>query len=519
MSEQVLDDEPRGEEPDRAAEADAASPEEPEAEEPVREAMGASSQSGEEDRVAHGAAAPMPVFSARQLARTREVLARLHALRRARQLYRAGHPAVDQAAEDFLAVVSRYHEEGVDLPLVFYDDQVLLGEQILLEESMLFDQLVRDLTAIGAGSIVVKRGATRDDILRLAEVIGQDPGAVVAQGGAAELARRRGLEHVEIRAVTVQRGAAVAGGPSSAKAVYTDALDLIREIDRILRTNRVIDAGHVRGVVRSLVASVLENRFAMLELASLKRFDEYTFYHSVNVAILSIALGSVISNDARFLSTLGTGALLHDIGKMMVPLEVLNKTTPLTTEEWGLIRHHPIYGAENIMTTPGLDKAAAIMVLEHHLRYDLSGYPALRGVDSQHISSRVVAVADAYDAMTSRRAYSAARRRDEAIGVLVRNAGTALDPDLVRLFISMLGVYPPGSVVRLSSGEMAIVVAPSAHDVRAPRVRVVADETGAFTDGPEIDLSEPGEALGRQISQCLDLDDAGLLAGRLLEEG
>jgi HD-GYP domain-containing protein (c-di-GMP phosphodiesterase class II) len=430
-----------------------------------------------------------------------------------------GHPAVVRAASDLLEMVGRYHEEGVDVPLVFYDDQVLLGEQMLLEESMLFDQLTRDLTAIGAGSITIKRGATLEDMLKLADVIASDPARVLAEGGAVELARKSGIQHVEIRAVTVRRGATGLAGPSSARAVYTDALDLIREIDRILRSNRVIDAGHVRSVVRSLVSSVLENRFAMLELASLKRFDEYTFYHSVNVAILSIALGSTVTNDVRFLSTLGTGALLPDIGKMMVPLEVLNKTEPLTTDEWALIRHHPIYGAENIMLTPGLDKAAAIMVLEHHARHDLTGYPTLRGVTSQHVSSRIVAVADAYDAMTSRRAYSAARRRDEAIGVLVRNAGSALDPVLVRLFVGMLGMYPPGCVVRLSSGETAVVVAPSASDARSPRVRVVADEAGAFIDGPEIDLSDAEKAGGREIVHCVDLEGSGIVARRLLEEG
>lgn len=487
--------------------------------EAVREAMGARGTESVADRIEEGVSPATPVFSARQVARARDVLARLHALRRARQLYPTGHPAVAQAAADFLREAERYHEEGVDLALVFFEDQVLLGEQVLLEESVLFDQLIRDLTAIGAGSIVVKRGATIEEILVLAEVVAKDPASITAAGGVAELVQKHGVEHVDVRAVAVRRESVAAAGRATARAVYADALDLIREIDNILRSNRVIDAGHVRGVVRSLVASVLENRFAMLELASLKRFDEYTFYHSVNVAILSIALGSSVSNDARFLSTLGTGALLHDIGKMMVPLEVLNKTTPLTTEEWGIIRQHPIFGAENIMLTPGLDKAAAIMVLEHHLRFDLTGYPALSGIPRQHVSSRIVAVADAYDAMTSRRAYSAARRRDEAVGILARNAGSALDPDLVRLFVGMLGLYPPGSVVRLSTGEIAVVVAPSANEARLPRVRVVADESGAVIEGFEIDLSDSAEAMGRSIVQCLDLDDAGLVAGRILEEG
>ncbi len=188
----------------------------------------------------------------------------------------------------------------------------------------------------------------------------------------------------------------------------------------------------------------------------------------MNVSILSLALGSMLTHDFRFLSTLGVGALLHDLGKMTIDLKTLNKTGPLTSDEWTEIRQHPLLGAENAALTPGLDKAALVIVLEHHMRYDLTGYPQRVPPRTQHLASRIVAVADAYDAMTSRRSYSVARRQDDAIVTLVKNAGSALDPTLVRLFVSLMGLYPPRSVVLLSSGETGVVVAPNPHSSRRP---------------------------------------------------
>jgi HD-GYP domain-containing protein (c-di-GMP phosphodiesterase class II) len=248
----------------------------------------------------------------------------------------------------------------------------------------------------------------------------------------------------------------------------------------------------------------MTNRFAMLELSGLKDYDEYTFFHSINVAILSLALGSTLSTDRRFLNSLGVGALMHDIGKTAVDLEVLNKPGSLDSDEWESVRLHPLYGAEAAATIPGLDRASVVIILEHHMRYDMDGYPSRHPRRPQHLASRVVAVADAYDAMTSRRSYSIARLQDQAMGVLAKNSGTAFDPVLVRLFVQLMGVYPPRSVVRLSSGEVAIVLRPGESDVLNPVVRVIAGADDELVEPFDLDLAVPAEAQDRTINACLD---------------
>jgi len=173
----------------------------------------------------------------------------------------------------------------------------------------------------------------------------------------------------------------------AAKASYADALDLMRELDRLMRNNQVLDVMHINGTVRSLIENVLNNRYAMLELSGLKNYDEYTFYHSANVAVLSLALGSTLTTDYRFLSTLGVGAIMHDLGKLAIDVSILNKKGPLSSDEWREIRRHPVLGAETAVLTPGLDKAAVVMILEHHMRLDLTGYPQREQARPQHLAS------------------------------------------------------------------------------------------------------------------------------------
>jgi HD-GYP domain-containing protein (c-di-GMP phosphodiesterase class II) len=188
---------------------------------------------------------------------------------------------------------------------------------------------------------------------------------------------------------------------------------------------------------------------------------------------------------------------------------VLTKPGSLSAEEWDLMRMHPVYGAEVAAGMRGLDRSSIVVILEHHMRYDLDGYPQRKPRRPQHLTSRIVAIADAYDAMTSRRTYAVAHRQDEAVEVLAKNAGTAFDPVLVRMFTQMLGVYPPRSVTRLTSGEVAIVTTPN-PDILAPCVRVITSPDGAFIEPYDLDLSDAAAADGRKVEACLDPQAVGI---------
>jgi HD-GYP domain-containing protein (c-di-GMP phosphodiesterase class II) len=448
------------------------------------------------------------VFSSKQVGRARDMLATLSGSLRTARFYPASHPAVAGLVAELFAVVSEYHGEGVDVPLTFYEGELLLGEQLLTEESLAFDQLIRDMTSTGVGSLTLLRDLTPEELVRAIVVLAMDPAKIPEQGGIDELLARADVPHVLVGAVTVsERVESVEPGQERemARNSYNSAVDLLRELERAIRLSQPVSSSRVKGVVHGLIEGVLSNRYAMLELSGLKSYDEYTFFHSVNVAILSLALGATVSHDRRFLGSLGVGALMHDIGKTDIEVSVLNKPGALTAEEWALVRKHPVYGAEVAAKLPGLDKSAVVVILEHHMRFDLNGYPQLPVMaEHQHLGSRIVAIADAYDAMTSRRSYSPARLQDEAMSVLVRNMSTGFDPVLVKLFVNMLGVYPPRSVVRLTSGETAVVIRPNATDVTRPVVRVFADANANVLEPYELDLCALAPEDQREIASCLD---------------
>ncbi len=448
------------------------------------------------------------VYSIKQVQRVRELLTRIYAVRRTIRFYPIDHPASVEAIAALKDVVGRYHSEGVDIEIAFFEGELVFGQQLLVEESVLFDQLIRDMTSIGVGSLTIARGLDFPELARAAPVLASDSNEVARNGGIARMMAEANVTHVKVGSARIfQRTEAHDVTPEEARASYDNATDLLREIDSLISRNRVVSAGKVKNVVRSLVDNVLSNRYAMLELTGLKNYDEYTFFHSANVAILSLALGSTVTNDYRFLSSLGAGALLHDIGKMTVDLSILNKPGPLTAQEWALVKQHPVYGAQQATLMPGLDKSSVVIILEHHMRYDGSGYPGRMSRRPQHLASRVVAVADAFDAMTSRRAYSAARVQNEAMALLAQGAGSAVDPTLTRLFVSMMGVYPPRSIVRLEDGRTGIVLRPSESDLLRPIVRIIADADGNMVEPFLADLAVTGEP---GVRVCLDAADINI---------
>jgi HD-GYP domain-containing protein (c-di-GMP phosphodiesterase class II) len=441
-------------------------------------------------------------YSGKQLRRVRELLARFSATRRLARFYPGGHPAVDDAMGGLFAVIAAYHQEGADVQVSFHENEIIFGEQVLTEESVIFDQLIREMTSAGIGTLTFRVGLTLDELSRAVPLLSADGLAVDRAGGLEALRAACNLPHIFAGEVLVVNDQA--DGESverSAAAAYDDAVSLVREVGRLMQANRTISATQVKGVARGLVDCVLTNQPEAMRLSGLKKHDEYTYYHSANVAILSVALGSRVTSDYRFLTSLGIGSLLHDIGKLAVDASILNKTGALSPEEWVLLRGHPLQGAQTAALIPGIDRSAIVAIAEHHMRYDLTGYPLRSPARPQHLSSRIVAIADAYDAMTSRRSYSAARMQDEAMALIAKLAGTALDPPLVRLFVRLMGIYPPRSVVRMTSGEVGIVLVVNNDDPSLPSVRVISAPSGAIIEPRDVDLAVTE---GMRISGCLD---------------
>lgn len=453
-------------------------------------------------------------YTNEQMKRARELLTRIYAIMRAANFYDFEHPAVGAAIETLFHVIDDYFVENVDVQLVFLDGTVLLGEQLLTSESVLFDQLIRDFTAAGVGSITFRQGMPRSELMRAMKMLVLDAGEIAALGGLEAVVASSRLSLVEIGLVgVIEQGSTddMVELTEDARAAFGNAVSVIREIQSSLQARKMPKITGVTGVTKSLVDNVLSNRSAMLQMSSLKSHHEYTYYHSANVAILSVALASTITRDTRFLSALGSGALLHDIGKLAVGLDIIDKPGALTPEEWDRMRQHPTVGTQIASQMKGVDRSVLVPIFEHHMRWDGSGYPSRTPRRKQHITSRIVAVADSYDAMTSKRSYSAARIQDEAMRLIVESAGNSLDPVLVTLFVRMMGAYPPRSVVKLSDGAVGVVIAPSEDDPYRPIVRVLTAPNGGLITPVDVNLGErPGisiEGLIDPNSLNIQIDD------------
>ncbi len=246
-----------------------------------------------------------------------------------------------------------------------------------------------------------------------------------------------------------------------------------------------------------------------LILASLRAHDSYTYDHSVNVGLLSIALARAIGWKGSDLSEFGVAALIHDVGKLYTPLEVLNKPGRFTPQEWVLMKRHPVDGAEILKEAGVGSELAQKIALEHHTNPDGSGYPPLPySVDELQTGSKIVKIADCYDAFTTVRPYRSQARPFEVLKMLQKQRGTQFDPELVDVFVEMMGVYPIGSVVKLRSGSIDLVVQTNLTLRDRPVVRLLQDEQGRKPKGTVlIDLSEKDPVTGEyldEIVECID---------------
>lgn len=211
-------------------------------------------------------------------------------------------------------------------------------------------------------------------------------------------------------------------------------------------------------LVKEIIDEIMSNKDLVINMVDLKVFDDYTYYHSVNVAVISMVIGMSMKLTRDDLSKLGLGALLHDIGKVFVPKEILNKEGKLTDEEMQLVRNHVADGYDYLKEKWDIPLKSCIAVLVHHERYNGTGYP--KGINNQkiHLFGRIIAVADVYDALTSDRPYRKSVLPSDAVEYIMGGSGVFFDPDIVRIFVKKVAPYPLGTCVKLSNGNVGIVI-------------------------------------------------------------
>ncbi len=335
----------------------------------------------------------------------------------------------------------------------------------------------------------------------------------------------------EVRAVSLAEAAAQADAElvaANAPAHAAPAISLARELVQAAkicasaqqavatmfdeaRLGKAVSSENAKQLVAEISDSISRNPSALISLARLKTADDYTYMHSVAVCALMIALARQLGLDAEATRSAGTAGLLHDLGKALMPIDLLNKPGKLTAEEFMIIKTHPVEGHKLLRERSGADAIALDVVLRHHEKPDGSGYPD--GLKDGEISlfAKMGAVCDVYDAITSNRAYKSGWDPAESLRKMAEWTNGHFDQRVFQAFVRSVGIYPIGSLVRLKSGRLGIVIDQVGKSLLTPRIKVFYSTRGQARIKPEIiDLSRDGrndEIVHREDPATWDFPD------------
>jgi len=221
-----------------------------------------------------------------------------------------------------------------------------------------------------------------------------------------------------------------------------------------------------------------------MALTALKKYDNYTFTHMVNVSALAMAQARALNIDGPLLREFGFAALMHDIGKVNTPLEILNKPGKLTTDEFEVMKQHVVDGAHILRRTPEMPALAPIVAFEHHLKQDLSGYPEKIGSRKLNLCTMIVSIADVFDALRSNRTYREGMATVRIRSIMGEQGNPAFNQVLLKRFVNLMGLFPVGTLVRLTNGEIAVVTAEHPSDPFRPQVKIIVDRSNAVLETP-----------------------------------
>jgi HD-GYP domain-containing protein (c-di-GMP phosphodiesterase class II) len=465
-----------------------------------------------------------------------QLVTQLNVLIKTSRIYERTNSALDKPVDAMLTLIKTMaHDQPVTLRL--QNDFLFLGDSHLKVNSQqmaVATSIIDALNELKIGGITFSLNVESKDLREFAALfVSLDPDNKTLDDIRKEITARgiAGIEIEEQRQLQIRTGIEPTGGTGSgstkgtgagipgdassdgagspdprvqqkmnAKNGYAKVAGSVGTLTRSSREGGSISFKQAKRAIQNIIDLMVDDESAVLGLTTLRCHDQYTHNHSVNVSLLSMALANRVGYPKVDLADLGLAALFHDVGKCAISLDILNKPGEFTKDEWEIMRTHPTEGVLALIKLRGLSDVPARMAaasFEHHMNYDFSGYPKLAIPWTQSLSSRIVTIADCYDAMTSSRVY----RREpmspsKALNLMLSKSGKSFDAVLLKLFVNCVGIIPIGSLVMLETSELAVVLKPATDKAQAERpfVKVITDPQGNPIDhGREVDLTEKNE--------------------------
>jgi len=444
-----------------------------------------------------------------------QLLTRLHGLLRTARLYDLSNQALREQIDDMLRLLQ--HSMDGELAIVAMGQCFYLnGTRLRAEASQapMFEALSKEFEARRIGGVRFLDGLVADELGAFIRLMNAP--VATATGGFAEAVAAAGLLHVvpvtleelSVLSQALEETASEDDHSERARARQTYQRAVRGTRAAILRTARTgkPPIRRVKRLVQPIVDSIMRSEYSIVGLTALRNHDEYTYAHCVNVSVLSIAMGQRLGLSRTELADLGVAALLHDIGKLTIPPEVLAKPGRFSAEEWAMMERHPIEGLKTVTRMPGLSAltlSAMQVCLQHHRTVGGGGYPSVEGPRRLSTLARIVAVADCFDAMTAHRAY---RRRPftgyEALQQQLGRERDHFDPVALWALVRTIGLYPAGTIMLTPSGYMVLSTHPNPADPARPCCKVLSRPDGSMpmdSDSSLWDPMPPDESVARVV--------------------
>lgn len=417
----------------------------------------------------------------------------LQACAQSRTVYASDHPQNREAVARAAATLARALRGREEIVLGVIANDIVFERAPLHRASRVAVTLIPWFRECGIQRVAFRRGV---DEAELSAFLGHLAERNRGVAGA-------GLRHIRVGALdaaALQKPEDAADDVELAASLEQGA-NLVREIADALHGHRPLDVNAARAVVGKILSRLIENRDSVLVAFSLRRHDEYSFVHSVNVSVLAMALAEALGVTGAALAEVGMAGLLHDAGKLAVAGGILRKQGKLSAEEFEAMKTHPLEGAKILLRTPDISPMVVVAAFEHHVRYDGTGYPTKVFGESLSLPGMIVAIADVYEALRATRPYREAMSPETAHQEMMKMSGTYFHPDLVGAFFRLIGVYPPGTLVRLNDQSVGVVRRANPGAIFKPQVEVLYGPDGSRLPKPYLLnlLAPPSEHAGRSI--------------------
>src|SRR6516164_5907900 len=395
-----------------------------------------------------------------------ELVRRLAAALRGTELYAPDHPLVQRGIEALAAAAAEGLQSASSIVIAFIADVVVVDAARLPKGAASLVGFARDLREQDVEKITLSRGLSKEEIRGLVSVLTDRK----SPSPAADRLVARGIRTIALGRVVVEEVSDEQAGIAAAQRVYATAVETAESLWQAAKAGDQPDPGAARKIIDGLARLVTQDRTSLMALTALKKYDNYTFTHMVNVSALAMAQARALNIEGTLLREFGFAALMHDIGKVNTPFEVM--------------KQHVVDGAHILRRTPEMPALAPIVAFEHHLKQDLSGYPEKIGSRRLNLCTQIVSIADVFDALRCNRPYRQGLATNRIRSIMGEQDNPAFNPVLLKRFVNLMGLFPVGNLVRLSTDELAIVTAEHPSDPFRPQVKILTDRQGQMLEEP-----------------------------------